>query len=182
MKKACIYSLIVLTALTVLSCNSKETGVQIIPERGIVYNGDSILIDKTSPAESVRILGIKDTFEITEFDWCGYTAEGEPAYGTGKQKIISFRGLELTYNIRGLPEEMKLESISAAFNNQLHMEVNKDLFLGGPANKIETYFPIKNPGLDEISANKMYFSLGSYGITFTLDSVGKKRIISRIQI
>ncbi len=182
MKKKGIYLFMALTILIILSCHSKQPVVKIIPKLGIVYNGDSILLEKTLPAQSVKILGIKDTFDVTEFDWCGYTADGEPAYGTGKRKVISFSGLELTYNLRGNPEEMKLENISATFNKHLQMEVNPDIFLGGPADKIETYFPIKNLDLDEVSDNRMYFSLGSYGITFTLDSVGKKLIIRRVEI
>ena len=155
--------------------------IKIIPGHSINFNNHEIKLKETSLDSLLFHLELKDTFGIILSHWDGIDLEtGEETYGFEVIKEIPFEGI--VFNFSG-PSEDSLSLASIRIDKNLErIEIAPcPVYFDNADKQIDECFPLQNK-LDYISADFLTYNLYSYGISFSLDSIGNTRILEEVTI
>jgi hypothetical protein len=148
--------------------------VKILPGLGIVYNSDSILLNKTSIKKLHRILKIKDTSNSNEFImtmWDGYDPETlESTSGTEYTREIKFKSITFEFADETDKDNLKLRWIRMKEDNALKTYTDNGLMIGMINPKIREFYPLTGKR-DYISENGLTYNLFKYGISLQLEKL-----------
>lgn len=146
--------------------------VKILPGNGIVYNNDSILLNKTSIKKLLRILKIKDTSNPNEFImtmWDGYDPETlESTSGAEYTREIKYKSIIFEFADETDKVNLKLRWIRIGEDKTLKIYTDNGLIIGMINPKIKDYYPLTGKG-DYISENGLTYNLYKYGISLQLE-------------
>jgi hypothetical protein len=148
--------------------------VKILPGLGIVYNSDSIILNKTKITELHRILKIKDTSNPIEFImtmWDGYDPETlETTSGTEYMREIKFKSITFEFADETDKDNLKLRWIRIKEDNTLKIYTDNGLMIGMINPKIREFYPLTGER-DYISENGLTYNLYKYGISMQLEKL-----------
>lgn len=163
-----------------LLCNAKLFGqhydfVKISPGIGIVFNTDSILLNKTTINELHRILKIQDTSNPDVFFmtmWDGYDpVTMETTSGTEYSREIKFKTIIFEFADKKDKDNLKLRCIRMKEDKTLKIYTDNGLMIGMINPKIKDFYPLTGKR-DYISENGLTYSLFKYGISLQLEKLG----------
>ena len=148
--------------------------VKILPGVGIVYDNDSIILNKTTIRELHQILKIKDTSNPNEISirmWDGYDPETlEAASGSEYTREIEFKSITFEFADDKDKNNLKLRLIRMSDNNTLKIYTDNGLLIGMVNPKIKEFYPLAGK-MDYISDNGLTYNLYSYGISIQLEKL-----------
>ncbi|MCW3789060.1 hypothetical protein [Plebeiibacterium sediminum] len=148
--------------------------VKILPGIGIVYNSDSIFLNKTTITELHQILKIKENsnpnvFVITM--WDGYDSETlESISGTEYTREINFKSITFEFADETDKDNLKLRCITMKEDNTLKIYTDNGLMLGMTNPEIREFYPLTRKK-DFISENGLNYNLYKYGISLQLEKL-----------
>ena len=160
--------------------------VKVIAGQGIVFNNDSILIDKSNIEETCRILGLKDQSNsdiLLMSEWTGYDSETlERTSGTEWIKEIKYKSLVFEFASENDKNNLKLRWIKIKKDNSVKAYTYTGFELGDVTPNISDIYPVETK-FDYVSNNDLTYNLYSHGISFQLEKVDKtKNIITEISV
>jgi hypothetical protein len=168
--------LIILLLLSAKLFGQQYDFVKILPGIGIVYNSDSIILNKTTIKELHRILKIKDTSNPNEFImtmWDGYDSETlESTSGTEFTREIKFKSITFEFADETDKDNLKLRWIRMREDKTLKISTDNGLMIGMVNPKIKDFYPLIGKR-DYISDNGLTYNLYKYGISLQLEIVEK---------
>lgn len=148
--------------------------VKILPGKGIIYNYDSIILNKTTIKELHRILKIKDTSNPNEFIikmWDGYDPETlKDTSGSEYTREIKFKSISFEFADNTDKDNLKLRSIKVGDYKAFKIYTDNGLMIGMINPKIKDYYPLISKR-DYISENGTIYNLYKYGISFLLEKL-----------
>lgn len=150
----------------------KADSVNVLPGKGIIFNKDTILLNKTTIKETCKILNIKHVPNPKVYpirNWDGIDAgTGKSVSGSDYCIQISFKSMIFTFSDESDKDNLKLESIEIKANKSLYITTNTGLEMGMINPKIKEIYP-KVEKIDYISDDELTYSLNSYGVLFILE-------------
>jgi hypothetical protein len=175
-------SLLLCCSLAVLpSFQARKDKITVLAGKGIVLNGDSILIGKTSHRELARILKIRDNNELVLAIWDGFDAEtGERISGDEFRKELSYKTVQFEY-VSQDTVNFKLNWIRVGKSKELEVKVTDDLLLGDVNPKLQPSFS-KESEHDYISISGLTYNLYSRGISLQLDTVDSQKVLKEVSV
>ncbi len=183
MKKRITYICIALISTVIALCSFqlKKDKVIILAGKGIVLNGDSILLKKTTYEELAKILKVKAKKGYAIQIWDGFEAEtGESVSGTEFVKNVKYKTIQFDY-VSQDTVNFRLNWISIEKSKDLEVKIADDLYLGDTNPNLQLKFNKVN-GHDYISENGLTYNLYSKGISFDLDSIRGERILTEVSV
>jgi len=163
------------------SFQARKDKITILAGKGIVLNGDSILIGKTSHRELARILKIKDNKGFVLAIWDGFDAEtGERISGDEYRKELNYKTVQFEYMSQDTVN-FKLNWITISKSKELEVTVTDDLHLGDVNPKLQPRFS-KESEHDYISKSGLTYNLYSRGISLQLDTVDSRKILTEVSV
>ena len=148
--------------------------VKILPGTGIVYNNDSIILNKTKIGELHRILKIKDSSNPNEFVmtmWDGFDPETlEFTSGVEYTREIKFKSITFEFSDETDKDNLKLRWIRIKEDNSLKIYTDNGLMIGMINPKIREFYPLTGKK-DYISDNGLTYNLYKYGISMQLEKL-----------
>lgn len=148
--------------------------VKILPGIGIVYNSDSIFLNKTTIKELHTILKIKDRSNPNGFTlsmWDGFDPETlELTSGSEYTREIEFKSITFIYADKANKDNLKLRAINIKENKTLKVYTDNGLMIGMINPKIQEYYPSKGK-MDYIPDSGLIYNLSDYGIYFQLEKL-----------
>jgi hypothetical protein len=148
--------------------------VKILPGIGIVYNNDSIILNKTTIRELHRILKINYTPNPNEFlmtMWDGYDPETlESTSGTEYTREIKFKSITFEFADETDRDNLKLRWIRMKGDNTLKIYTDNGLMIGMINPKIKEFYPLTGKR-DYISENGLTYNLYKYGISLQFERI-----------
>lgn len=151
--------------------------VKVIAGKGIVFNKDSIIIEKTNIKKTCKILGIKDqsnSDEILISQWSGFDSETlEDTSGTEWIKEIKYKSLLFEFASENDKDNLKLRWIKIKNDSLIKTYTATGFEIGDINPNILAIFPIASKH-DYISDNGLTYNLYSYGISFQLEPTDDK--------
>jgi hypothetical protein len=169
----------ILVFVLLLSCGRKAEEVQVLPGRGIAFNGDTVEINKTSEKEVVRIFNICNNNISTDTGIaCGFTEDGEPTSFDSHHRTLHHRGMEFIFSGNS-DQNSLLEEIVIRDSTDLNVLIKDSLRLGKLDPKVYQYFPPRMT----LDTNTVYwYNLDSYGLDIGLSDYGRAKRLSYISI
>lgn len=180
-------------AMLIMSCLILTTGFgqkfdffKVIAGIGIVYNNDSILIERTSIERTCEILEVLDqsnSDEVMIRDWSGFDSETfEDTSGTEWVKKIQHKSLEFEFTSENSIDSLKLRSINIKMDESIKTYTDTGLIIGEINPNISAIYP-KASRRDYVSENELIYELYSHGISFKLENVeNKKKRLTEISV
>lgn len=167
--------------LTIMFCLILTTGfgqkydfVKIIAGKGIVFNNDSILIEKTNIKKTCKILGIKDHSDSNEIllsEWSGFDSETlENTSGTEWIREVKHNSLVFEFASENNTDNLKLRWIKIEMDNSIKSYTETGFEIGDINPNISDIFPSKTKH-DYVSDNGLTYNLYSHGISFQLEKI-----------
>lgn len=158
--------------------------VKIIAGKGIVLNNDSILIDRTTLRDLMKMLKIDKEPSMSICDWSGRDFETKKdTGGQYSQMELNYKTLNFSFTTveRGTNNErnFKLSSIKIGNDETIKAYTDNGIELGDINPNIKEKFP-ETGKYDLISDTKEYYDLRSYGITFSLKELNNDLKVYRI--
>ena len=151
--------------------------VKILPGIGIVYNNDSIILNKTTIRELHRILKIKNTSNPNEFImtmWDGYDPETlESTSGSEYTREIKYKSIIFEFAEETDKDNLKLRWIRMGEDKTLKIYMDNGLIIGMINPKIKDFYTLTGKK-DYISENGLTFNLYKYGISLQLERLGNE--------
>ncbi|NLB26985.1 MAG: hypothetical protein GX820_09880 [Bacteroidales bacterium] len=148
--------------------------VKILPGTGLVYNNDSIILNKTKIGELHRILKIKDTSNRNEFVmtmWDGFDPETlEFTSGVEYTREIKFKSITFEFADETDKDNLKLKWIRIKEDNKFKIYTDNGLMIGMINPKIREFYPLTGKR-DYISDNGLTYNLYKYGISMQLEKL-----------
>lgn len=179
--------------LTILFCLSLSIGfgqkydfVKVVAGKGIVFNNDSILIEKTDIKETCKILGIKAPSSsdlILMREWTGFDFETmEDASGTEWVREINYKTIVFEFVSETDKEDLKLKWIKVRKDSSIKAYTDTGFEFVDINPNISNIYPSKKKH-DYISDNQLTYNLYSHGISFQLEKVDETiKKISEISV
>jgi hypothetical protein len=169
-----------------LGFGQKYDFVKVIAGKGIVFNNDSILIEKTDINNTCKILGINPPSSsdlILMSTWSGFDSETmEAASGTEWLKEIKYKSLVFKFASETDKENLKLRWIKIRKDNLVKAYTDTGFELGDANPNISEVYP-KQTKYDYISDNGMTYNLYTHGISFQLEKEdAPRKIINEISV
>lgn len=148
--------------------------VKILPGKGIVYNSDTILLQKTKIRELCKVFKVKAPPKLNEFDvtmWDGYNSEtGRDTSGSYYETHIKYKSIDFEYTDDNNVDSLKLSLIRIKQSKGLKIYTDNGFIIGDVNPKIkEVYSDLKKK--DYVSDNKLTYKLYTYGISFHLEKL-----------
>jgi len=155
--------------------------VKILPGQGILYNNDSIILNKTTINELHKKLEIKDVnpCEYTLSMWSGEkkdsieTASGKEyiyvqTAGSKWSREIIFKSIKFEFADETDENNLKLRLITIQSDKTLKINTDNGFMMGMTNPNFKDSFPnlMKN---DYISKNGLRYDFYTYGISFQLE-------------
>ncbi len=157
----------------------QRDSVQVLPGKGIVFNNDSILLNKTTVKEVHKVLNIRDNqdpHEITLYESYGFDAEtGETVYHHGNARDIIYKSITFEFRSETYKDNLKLKWIRIKDYHSLIVFTTNGLLLGTINPNINEFFPDYGKN-NYISNDKLTYNLYAYGISFQLERLDNNRI------
>ncbi len=148
--------------------------VKILPGIGIVYNNDSIILQKTTIKELYRTLKIKKNSnpnEIRMILWDGYDSETfEPKSGIEFMRKVKFKTIEFEFTSETDKNNLKLKQIKIKEDKNLKIYTDNGLMIGMYNPQIKETYPLIGKR-DYISEDSLTYNLYNYGISFQLEKL-----------
>ena len=148
--------------------------VKILPGIGIVYNNDSIILQKTTIKELYRTLKIKKNSnpnEIRMILWDGYDSETfEPKSGIEFMRKVKFKTIEFEFTSETDKNNLKLKQIKIKGDKNLKIYTDNGLMIGMYNPQIKETYPLIGKR-DYISEDSLTYNLYNYGISFQLEKL-----------
>ena len=148
--------------------------VKILPGIGIVYNNDSIILQKTTINELYRTLKIKKNSnpnEIRMILWDGYDSETfEPKSGIEFMRKVKFKTIEFEFTSETDKNNLKLKQIKIKGDKNLKIYTDNGLMIGMYNPQIKETYPLIGKR-DYISEDSLTYNLYNYGISFQLEKL-----------
>ncbi len=148
--------------------------VKIVPGIGIVYNNDSIILQKTTINELYRTLKIKKNSnpnEIRMILWDGYDSETfEPKSGIEFMRKVKFKTIEFEFTSETDKNNLKLKQIKIKGDKNLKIYTDNGLMIGMYNPQIKETYPLIGKR-DYISEDSLTYNLYNYGISFQLEKL-----------
>ncbi len=148
--------------------------VKILPGIGIVYNNDSIILQKTTIKELYRTLKIKkksNPNEIRMILWDGYDSETfEPKSGIEFMRKVKFKTIEFEFTSETDKNNLKLKQIKIKGDKNLKIYTDNGLMIGMYNPQIKETYPLIGKR-DYISEDSLTYNLYNYGISFQLEKL-----------
>jgi len=145
--------------------------VKILPGIGVVYNNDSIYLNKTTIKELHRILKIKDSINPNEFEitmWDGFDPETlERTAGTKYTREIKFKSITFKYEDDTDKDNLKLKWISVGEYKSLKSYTDTGLIIGMINPIINDFYPFT--GKDRISEDGLTYDMLKSGISLQFE-------------
>lgn len=168
---------ILLISITVI-CNivlgHKTHHILILPGLGIVYEKDSIMLDKTTYNEVCKILKIRDRSKFDEISvnhWEGYDQEtGEPTSGSEYVKEIKYKSIMFEFAHDKYNGTEELRSIRLKADKSLMIITDSGLIMGMINPQIKYIYP-RTENNYNISEEDLTYDLFSYGVSFKLEKL-----------
>ncbi len=148
--------------------------VKILPGKGLVYNNDSIILNKTKIGELHQILKIKDTSNPNEFVmtmWDGFDLETlEFTSGSEFTREIKFKSITFEFADETDKDNLKLRWITIKEDSTLKIYTDNGLMIGMINPEIREFYPLTGKR-DYISDNGLTYNLYKYGISMQLEKL-----------
>ena len=145
--------------------------IKVIVGKGVVFNSDSILLNKTTIKQTCDILKIKDITnngDLIFSTWDGYDAETlEMTGGTELIKKVPYKNIEFEFASAIEKDNLKLRWIRMKADKSMKIYCDNGLIMNAINPDILGLFP-KVDKVDYISENGLTFNLYSYGMSFKL--------------
>jgi len=165
-------------SLLFISCKKNKTN--ILPGKGIVYNGNTILLNNTTAKELAEFLAIDDNTPVTFVEAECYDEEGNSFNCGHYTKSIQYAGM--TFDFGGTTEDsLQLNWINLPIDPNHSVFINDTLLIDPHFNQVPLYFP-KQTKYDHLADNEMGYDLYSYGLSFRYDSVKEERLLKEISV
>ncbi len=153
--------------------------ILVLPGKGIIFNGDSILLYKTNIKETCKILDIQDETDskvIILSHWDGFDEEtGESVSGTELIRKVKFKTIEFEFTSKNDIKNLKLRWITIGKEKTLKVYTDNGLNLGIINPNLSEFYPPVNSN-DYVSENKLTYNLYSYGISMQLKQLENKEL------
>ncbi len=174
MKYVIIYLIIILLLINSKLFGGQNDFIKVLPGIGIVYNNDSIILNKTTINELNKILKIKDNSQRVEISikiWDGVDPLTlRPISGTEYIREIEFKSIKFEFANKKDMDNLKLKCIKIRNGKTLKIFTVNGLTFGMINPKIRNFFPAIAKG-DYISDDGLTFNLYSYGISIQLEKL-----------
>jgi hypothetical protein len=148
--------------------------VEILPSQGIVYNNDSILLNKITVNELHQKLGIRDTSDPDIFSismWDGFDSETmERVSGSEYVRTVEFKSIAFEFADKTDKDNLKLKWIRIREDMSLKICTDNGLIMGMINPHLKEFFP-KLGKQDYVSQNGLTYNLYSYGISLCLEKM-----------
>jgi len=175
MRNRSITILIILLLLSAKLFGQKYEFVKVLPGIGIVYNNDSIFLNKTTIKELHRIIKIKDTFNPDVFlmtMWDGYDSETlESTSGAEYTREIKHKSITFEFADETDKDNLKLRWIRIREDKTFKIYTDNGLMIGMINPEIREFYPLTGKR-DYISDNGLTYNLHKYGISMQLEKLG----------
>jgi aryl-phospho-beta-D-glucosidase BglC (GH1 family) len=172
--------LISLNLFCTIGSGQKFDFVKVIPGKGIIYNGDSIFLFRTTIKETCKILKIKDETNSGQTivnEWYGFETGGSELV-----KYVLYKSLVFEFASPESINSLKLRSVLIYHDKSLKVYTDSGLEIGRINPKITDIYPFKNK-CDTIINEGMNYKLCSYGVSFNLDKTDNNELrLSEIEI
>jgi len=154
--------------------------VKILSGEGIVYNNDTIFLNKTTVQELHQKLGIKDTLPPGTYrgiHWSGIDPEtGMLTGGHEYIREVEFKSITFYFADENDKDNLKLRSITICEDETIKTYTDNGLMIGMINPDLKEIFPDLG---DYFSNDRLTYFLYSYGISFELKKMenGDLRVI-----
>ena len=153
-------------SFVLIACGQTRDRVDILPGTGLIINGDSILINRTTIEQLENILSIKADSGFSIRIWDGFNEKTmEEVSGTELVKNIKFRTLDFEY-VGADSTSLKLNWVRISNSNDMDIMINEELKLGTLNPIILELF--KQTSTDYVSDDHKTYNLYSHGVSFKL--------------
>jgi len=156
--------------------------VKVIAGQGVVYNNDTIFLEKTNIKETCRILKIADQTEseiIYMTMWDGFDSEtGESTSGAELTREIKHNSLVFEFASENDKYNLELRYIEIKENAATKVYTDTGFELGEINPDILGVYSEKSKH-DYVSDNKLTYNLFAHGISFQLEQLenGDKKLV-----
>jgi hypothetical protein len=171
MKMTRLIYLLILCLISSSGFGQKLDLIKVLPGFGIVFNNDSIKLEKTSIEEIYRILNIIDDGNsyLTLNDGIDLETRAEISW-TEIVKEINYKSIIFKFTGENDSDTLKLTEIRIKEDKSIKTYLENELEIGMINPQIEAFYSLVDK-LDYISDNGLVFYLNSYGITINLEKM-----------
>ncbi|MES2516045.1 MAG: hypothetical protein V4580_17960 [Bacteroidota bacterium] len=167
-------NIIIILLFGLFSFSGHKNRIEIIPGFGIVINRDTIIINKHSSKDILKVIKIKDTFKPVYVHWDGYDKTGM-VYGDYIKKTILFK--EIEFEFEGTTEDslfLKIIFIQT-IPSKNSLLLSKNIFTDTSTSVINRFPNSVRSNLSDENASK-------FGITFQLETANERNRLKKISI
>jgi hypothetical protein len=170
MKSLCFKILILANLICLRAFGQQYDFVKILSGKGIVFNNDSILFEKTSTNSVCRIFKIKDNPNYNGLTFWDGEDENGALSGTYYTREIIYKSLTFYFFNEVDNNNLRLIQIKLKADKSLKVYTDNGLIIGMANPKLKELFPlIEKP--DYISENKLIYSLYAYGFHLQMEKL-----------
>jgi hypothetical protein len=153
--------------------------IKILEGQGIIFNNDSILLDKTLIHQTSKILRVKDPKIIEVTNWDNFD-EGKS--GTTFRQVLNNKNLHFEYWSDKSEKDLKLITLKIVGLKNVILYDKNGIEIKKNNPLISNLYPTLKDQ-DYVAPNGLSYILDSYGLTFILDfEKGNNKVLKEISI